>query len=67
MLTSYDTVMEYLSRKSNEAGEAKTRFVLSSRDTAWNPASTENVIYGPAEVIYQRFADGGITASVHKF
>jgi hypothetical protein len=37
---------------------------LGKADTAWNPASTKHVIYGPASVTYERAPDGGITAYV---
>lgn len=37
--------------------------ILPEGDTAWNPASTKTVIYGPATVTYQRDPNG-ITAYV---
>lgn len=32
--------------------------------TAWNPASTNKVISGPARVVYTQFRDGGWQATV---
>lgn len=40
---------------------------LLKGETAWNPASTKHVIYGPATVRYVQYVDGGVTATVtHK-
>jgi hypothetical protein len=38
--------------------------ILTVTDTAWNPASTKDVLNGPARVRYTEYADGGITAQV---
>lgn len=40
------------------------RVVLGKVDTAWNPASTKDELYGPATVTYTHHADGGVTAKV---
>lgn len=39
---------------------------LARGDTAWNPGSTkpERSIFGPCTVTYERWRDGGVTASV---
>jgi hypothetical protein len=37
---------------------------LAKGDTAWNPASTKRVIYGPCTVQYERGPSGGIDAVV---
>lgn len=36
---------------------------LGEQDTAWNPASTKHVVYGPAKITYERHRTG-ITAYV---
>lgn len=35
---------------------------LAEGDTAWNPASTRDLIMGPVQVTYTEYADGGIHA-----
>lgn len=40
------------------------RLALGAGDTAWNPASTKEVISGPATVTYTEYADGGIEVQV---
>jgi hypothetical protein len=42
----------------------RTTVKLTENDTAWNPASTKHVIYGPAEVTYERGPGGGVSAFV---
>lgn len=36
---------------------------LAEGDSAWNPASTKHVLYGPSVVTYDRAPDGGIVAT----
>ena len=45
-------------------GWKRATVLLLRGDTAWNPASTKGVIYGPATVTYERGPDGGVTAIV---
>jgi hypothetical protein len=35
---------------------------LGDGDTAWNPASTRDLILGPCQVTYTEHADGGVHA-----
>lgn len=35
---------------------------LGEGDTAWNPASTRDLIQGPCQVTYTEYADGGVHA-----
>lgn len=44
-------------------GWERAVLVLGKGDTAWNPASTKHVIYGPARVTYVRAPDGGVDAT----
>ncbi len=39
---------------------------LKRNESAWNPACTTCRIWGPARIIYRRFRDGGIEATVHQ-
>lgn len=45
-------------------GWARASVDLAIDETAWNPASTKGVIYGPALVTYERAPDGGINCRV---
>lgn len=39
---------------------------LHAGDTADNPASTKELVYGPCIITYERAPDGGITAIVER-
>lgn len=48
------------------SGIVRTSVTLEAGDTAENPASTKQVIHGPAVVTYDRYPDGGIDALVEE-
>ncbi len=45
-----------------ENGCERAYVTLFARDSTWNPASTARYIYGPCQVTYVRYPDGGIDA-----
>lgn len=45
-------------------GWERTEVELASGDSAWNPTSTKNVIWGPAKVTYERGPSLSVTALV---
>lgn len=36
------------------------RVHLEPGQSAWNPASTRHLLYGPADLVYRRYPDGGV-------
>lgn len=42
----------------------ETDYLLGEDDSAWNPASTKNRIWGPCALTYKRFPDGGIEVTM---
>jgi hypothetical protein len=52
---------------SQREGKPKVfRVSLAKGESAWNPASTKNLVYGPADLVYRQYADGGVELSVRE-
>lgn len=43
---------------THQPGFYRAVVVLREDETAWNPASTKRVIYGPATVTYEKYPSG---------
>ena len=57
---------EDVQKRLRKGGEYK--LTVWSGQSAWNPASTKNLIWGPCEVTYLRNpGDRGVTATVEEF
>jgi hypothetical protein len=50
--------------KSLRTNGGKVKITLAKGETAWHPASTSRVVYGPCIVEYRRYDDGGVVAWV---
>lgn len=57
----HDTIHNALAAQSAH-GVQRVTVYLSEGDTAWNPASTKHLIYGPTTVLYERHQDGAVVA-----
>lgn len=65
MIIDGRTVLDQLEHARHGLSEPRRVTVtLTGEDSAWNPASTKRVIYGPAKVTYTQHADGGVDAEV---
>lgn len=53
---------EYVEANLDENGGLEV--FIGERESAWNPASTKGPLYGPAQIRYRRFPDGGWHAVV---
>jgi hypothetical protein len=63
MQFEYEAIQKALNGQKAH-GTAKVTIYLTKGDSAWNPASTKNLIYGPAEVMYEEMPDGAINAYI---
>ena len=61
-----DRAMELLREEQAKdgAGYGALRVELDDFAAAWNPASTKHEIYGPCNLEYSLYPDGGVTLHV---
>lgn len=62
-ISSAAILAELDDRDSRNLASFGVTVTLDDGDSAWNPASTSSLIYGPCKVLYVRHPDGGITAT----